>query len=148
MPVEVDSEGLMIALSELASRTSDLHNVHCSFECDEPVCVLDNQTAMHLYRLSQEAVNNAVKHGRGQNILISLSDDSELLLLTIEDDGRGIQTANESNSGSGLRIMRYRAELIGAKLSVGTAQPHGTIVTCLLPHDQPAGHVVAVQESA
>ena len=129
----------MIALSELASRTSDLHDLNCSFECDEPVCVLDNQTAMHLYRLSQEAVNNAVKHGRGRNILISLADDSEWLTLKIEDDGRGFHTDNEPHSGSGLRIMRYRAELIGAKLSVGPAQPHGTIVTCLLPHHQPAG---------
>src|SRR5262245_33197605 len=79
VPVEVDSEGLMIALSELASRTSDLHGVQCTFECDEPVCILDNQTAMHLYRLSQEAVNNAIKHARGQNILISLSDDGEFV---------------------------------------------------------------------
>lgn len=148
VPVEVDSEGLMIALSELASRTSDLHDVNCSFECDEPVCVLDNQTAMHLYRLSQEAVNNAVKHARGQNILISLSDDSEWLTLKIEDDGRGIQSTSESNSGSGLRIMRYRAELIGAKLSVGPAQPQGTIVTCLLPHHQSAEHALAAQKTA
>ena len=70
VPVEVDAEGLMIALSELASRTSDIHGVDCRFECDEPVCILDNQTAMHLYRLSQEAVTNAVKHSRGRNITI------------------------------------------------------------------------------
>src|SRR5437763_7308509 len=113
VPVEVDSEGLMIALAELASRTSDLHGVNCTFECDEPVCILDNQTAMHLYRLSQEAVNNAVKHGRGRNILISLSDNGELVALTISDDGRGFPSKREPTAGSGLRIMRYRAELIG-----------------------------------
>src|SRR5262245_48876335 len=128
----------MIALAELAARTSDLHGVNCTFECDEPVCILDNQAAMHLYRLSQEAVNNAVKHGRGRNILISLSDDSDLLSLTIEDDGRGFQATRESSSGSGLRIMRYRAELIGATLTIGRAEPHGTIVTCLLPNPQKA----------
>src|SRR5205085_12115516 len=100
----------MIALSELASRTSDLHGVNCSFECDEPVCVLDNQTAMHLYRLSQEAVNNAIKHGRGRNIRISLADNGDLLTLTIADDGRGFPNKREPTAGTGLRIMRYRAE--------------------------------------
>src|SRR5207237_8967428 len=79
VPVEVDAEGLMIALSELASRTSDLHGVNCTFECDEPVCILDNQTAMHLWRLSQEAVNNDVKHGRRRNIRISLGHDGPIV---------------------------------------------------------------------
>lgn len=138
VPVEVDSEGLMIALAELASRTDDLHGVNCTFECDEPVSVLNNQTAMHLYRLSQEAVTNAIKHGRGRNIRISLMDDTEFLTLKIEDDGRGFERTQEPSAGSGLRIMRYRAELIGATLSIAVAQPHGTIVTCQVPHRQPA----------
>jgi signal transduction histidine kinase len=145
VPVEVDAEGLMIALSELTSRTSDLHSVHCTFECDEPVCILDNQTAMHLYRLSQEAVNNAVKHGRGRNILISLSDDGEFVTLTISDDGQGFPSQHEAlTAGSGLRIMRYRAELIGATLSISAAEPHGTIVTCLLAHPQHIARDAAV----
>ncbi len=139
VPVEVDAEGLMIALSELASRTSELHGVNCNFECDEPVCILDNQTAMHLYRLSQEAVNNAVKHGRGRHILISLSDNGEFVTLTVSDDGRGFPSKRDPlTAGSGLRIMRYRAELIGATLSISNAEPHGTIVTCLLAHPQHA----------
>jgi PAS domain S-box-containing protein len=148
VPVEVDSVGLMIALSELASRTSDLHGVNCTFECDEPVCVLDNQTAMHLYRLSQEAVTNAIKHGRGRNILISLTDDTEFLTLKIEDDGRGFERTDEPSAGSGLRIMRYRAELIGATLSIAAAEPTGTIITCHVPHRQPADQPVRQAEVA
>jgi len=148
VPVEVDSEGLMIALSELASRTSDLHSVNCTFECDEPVSVLDNQTAMHLYRLSQEAVTNAIKHGRGRNIRISLTDDTEFLTLKVEDDGRGFERTDEPSAGSGLRIMRYRAELIGATLSISRAQPHGTIVTCHVPHRQPADQSLPAAEVA
>jgi two-component system sensor kinase FixL len=147
VPVEVDSVGLMIALSELASRTSDLHGVNCTFECDEPVCVLDNQTAMHLYRLSQEAVTNAIKHGRGRNILISLTDDTEFLTLKIEDDGRGFERTDEPSAGSG-RIMRYRAELIGATLSIAAAEPTGTIITCHVPHRQPADQPVRQAEVA
>lgn len=134
VPVEVDAEGLMIALAELASRTTDLHGVNCTFACDEPVCILDNQTAMHLWRLSQEAVNNAVKHGRGRNIRIELGDDGQILTLTIADDGRGMMSSREQSAGSGLRIMNYRAELIGATLTVSPAQPQGTVVTCQLAH--------------
>ena len=65
VPVEVDAEGLMVALAELAARTSELHAVNCRFLCDKPVPIVDNQTATHLYRLSQETLTNAVKHGRG-----------------------------------------------------------------------------------
>lgn len=132
VPVEIDAEGLMIALSELASRTSDIHAVDCRFECDEPVCILDNQTAMHLYRLSQEAVTNAVKHGRGQSIVISLSATADHVTLSIADDGRGFQSSSDEPMGTGLRIMRYRAELIGATLSVNPREPRGTVVTCVL----------------
>jgi PAS domain S-box-containing protein len=134
VPVEVDAEGLMVALADLAARTSDLHGVRCTFECDEPVCILENDTAMHLYRLSQEAVTNAIKHSRGRNITIRLADDGERLTLSITDDGRGFEPTPHNTSGSGLRIMRYRAELIGAALSVAPLQPRGTMVTCLLPH--------------
>jgi PAS domain S-box-containing protein len=148
VPVEVDAEGLMIALSELASRTGELHDVNCTFECNEPVCVLDNPTAMHLYRLSQEAVTNAVKHGRGRNIRISLTDDTELLTLKIEDDGRGFEPAQEVSAGSGLRIMRYRAELIGATVSITSVQPHGTIITCNVPHRQIADQQLPASEVA
>ncbi len=133
VPVEVDAEGLMVALAELASRTSQVHGVDCRFDCGEPVCILDNPTAMQLYRLSQEAVTNAVKHGRGQHITIRLADDGERLTLTITDDGRGIRRAQHDSAGSGLRIMRYRAEIIGATLAVGPHEPQGTTVTCLLP---------------
>lgn len=132
VPVEIDAEGLMIALSELASRTSSIHSVDCRFECDEPVCILDNQTAMHLYRLSQEAVTNAVKHGRGKNIVISLSATADRVTLSIADDGRGFQDSSDEPVGTGLRIMRYRAELIGATLTVNSSKPQGTIVTCVL----------------
>jgi two-component system sensor kinase FixL len=119
-----------------------------SVECDEPVSVLDNQTAMHLYRLSQEAITNAVKHGRGHNIRISLTDDTEYLTLKIEDDGRGFEPTHDTSAGSGLRIMRYRAELIGATVSISRAQPQGTIVTCHAPHRQPADQPLPAAEVA
>src|SRR5581483_6019290 len=73
VPVEVDAEGLMAALAELAARTSQRNDVVCTFDCAEPVLIRDNQTATHLYRMSQEAVTNAIKHGRAKRISISLT---------------------------------------------------------------------------
>ena len=148
MPVEVDVEGLMVALADLALRTSELPGVRCTFECDEPVCILDNQTATHLYRLSQETVTNALKHGHARKIVISLSDDGELITLKITDNGIGFTDNDLESGGMGLRIMRYRAELIRAKLTIAPAHRRGTEVTCTLPHLQeslPAPGIAAQQ---
>ncbi|MGE5194150.1 MAG: CHASE3 domain-containing protein [Deltaproteobacteria bacterium] len=133
VPVEVDAEGLMVALADLAARTSDLHGVSCTFECLRPVAILDNQTATHLYRMSQEAVTNAVKHGRPHNIVIRLGAEGGRATLRVIDDGTGFDAAAENTAGTGLRIMRYRADLIGAQLEIAPARPHGTIVTCTVP---------------
>lgn len=132
VPVEVDAEGLMVALADLASRTTELSGVLCTFECHRPVAIADSQTAMHLYRMSQEAVTNAVKHGRPKNIVIRLGVERDLATLRVIDDGSGFAESSENAAGTGLRIMRYRADLIGAQLEITPARPHGTIVTCSL----------------
>jgi PAS domain S-box-containing protein len=140
VPVEVDAEGLMVALADLAARISDLHDISCRFECQRPVAITDNQTAMHLYRMSQEAVTNAIKHGRPHNIVIRLGVEGEWATLRVIDDGAGFSAASRNGAGTGLRIMHYRAELIGAQLTIKAARPHGTIVTCSLPqHVEAAG---------
>jgi PAS domain S-box-containing protein len=139
VPVEVDADGLMIALADLASRTSDLLGISCKFECRRPVAIADNQTAMHLYRMSQEAVTNAIKHGQPRNIVIRLGLEGDLVTLRVIDDGTGFAAASGNAAGSGLRIMHYRAELIGAQLEITPAWPHGTIVTCSVAQRQPVG---------
>jgi PAS domain S-box-containing protein len=137
VPVEVDAEGLMVALADLAARTNELHGVSCTFECLRPVAIPDNQTATHLYRMSQEAVTNAIKHGRPQNIVIRLGVEGGLATLRVIDDGTGFDAAIENTAGTGLRIMRYRADLIGAQLEVSRARPHGTIVACTVARGGP-----------
>src|SRR5258707_1265668 len=126
VPVEVDAEGLMIALAELATRTSELHRVSCTFECQRPVAIPNNQTAMHLFRMSQEAVTNAIKPGRPQHMVIRLGVEGDLATLGVIEDGTGLPAAPESIAGTGLRIMGYRAELIGAQLEITSARPQGT----------------------
>jgi signal transduction histidine kinase len=132
LPVAVEGNGLMAALTELAERTRQEGQVTCTFDCPEPVADADNLTATHLYLIAQEAVHNAVKHGKPRNICISLRAD-HYLVLRVQCDGIGMPTRPEANRGLGLRIMHDRATIIGAHLIIEPAEPSGTIVTCRLP---------------
>ncbi len=97
-----------------------------------PCLCEDNLIATHLYLIAQEAVHNAVKHARCQNIRISVRSD-DLLVMRVEDDGIGIRNrSTENQSGLGLHIMRNRAALIHATLTIEPAKPSGTVVTCVL----------------
>jgi signal transduction histidine kinase len=88
---------------------------------------------MHLYRIAQEAINNATKHGKATNVLVSLIDDGIATTLRIEDDGIGIsKTANEGD-GIGVGLMNYRARLVGGELSVEERHAGGTVVSCGIP---------------
>ena len=126
LPVSVDAEGLMAALSDLANRTQQKDKVTCVFDCPEPVLVDDNLIATQLYLIAQEAVHNAVKHARCQNIRISVESD-QLLVLRVQDDGIGIpDQPAENHGGLGLRIMRNRAAIIRANFDhrAGEARRH------------------------
>jgi PAS domain S-box-containing protein len=134
LPVAVDGEGLMAALAELASRTQQQAKVTCTFDCPEPVSLMDNLTATHLYLIAQEAVHNAVKHGKPRNIMISLRSKRGLVLW-VQCDGIGMPARPEANGGMGLRIMRNRAAIIGARLTIEPVEPTGTVVTCRLDEE-------------
>lgn len=134
VPVPVEVEGLMAALADLADRTRHDSGIDCTFDCPIPVDVADNLAAIHLYRIAQEAVHNAVKHARPRIIRIALEDRGGPVL-RVSDDGEGLRSPREGADGLGLRIMRNRAAILGARLAVEPASPAGTIVTCELPRD-------------
>jgi PAS domain S-box-containing protein len=138
LPVDLDSEGLMAALEQLAETTSSVFGIKCHLVCYNPVFVDDNAVALHLYRIAQESVTNAVKHGRAKQISITLSSSAGGLKLTVRDDGSGLPEI-PSPSGSGLKIMKYRAAAIGAKLTLERGPEGGTVVTCSLPVEEYAG---------
>jgi PAS domain S-box-containing protein len=98
LPVSVDAEGLMSALSDLADRIQQEGKPNCQFDCLEPVSVADNLTATHLYLIAQEAVHNAVKHAQPKNIRISL-ESNDLLVLGVQDDGIGMPSQPTENQG-------------------------------------------------
>jgi two-component system sensor kinase FixL len=134
LPVEVDADGLMAGLNELTVRMSELNEVACIFHCKEPIPVLDQEVATQLYRIAQEALNNAIKHGRSDIVMVRLARRDRMLRLEIVDDGVGIPTPPPKD-GLGLRIMASRADMIGAKLEIGPADGGGTRVACSLPWD-------------
>lgn len=131
-PVGLESDGLMLALSELAALTTSMSPVDCRFVCRSPVLIRDAGVAAHLYRIAQEAVNNALKHAEARRIDIRLSARGDYRVLTITDDGVGLPAVMVSMGGMGLRVMRYRAQLIGATLKIEPASPRGVCVTCKL----------------
>jgi PAS domain S-box-containing protein len=143
VPVEVNAEGLSLALNELAARTSRDTRVRCEFECSKAVPVENNETATHLFCIAQEAVANALKHAACRHILISLEKKEGEIVLRVRDDGNGIPRAAWQSDGMGLKTMQYRASLIGGTLSVAGLKRRGTLVTCQFlanrPHHEPAG---------
>ena len=131
-PVEIAGEGLMDSLAELALNTSEVFKVDCSFDCPEEVLLHDAFVGNHLYRIAQEAVNNAIKHGQPSKIVISLEKRDDGLNLGILDDGKGFSSSRirKGGRGMGLRVMRHRASVIDGSLEVEQNSKGGTAVLC------------------
>lgn len=126
LPVLSDSSGLMSALQQFAGEMEDLFQIACRFDCDDPVLVENRGVANHLFRIAQEAVHNAIKHGKAKRIVISL----EAGRLCVQDDGRGIDLEGTKPTGMGLHIMRYRAGMIAGNLEIRRSGDRGTVVAC------------------
>lgn len=132
-PVELKPEGLMDGFQELARQVSERFNIACEFECRDPVLLDNAESSTQLYRIAQEAVTNAIKHGRAKFINISLEKSDEATTLTVTDDGAGLPDPAAGGTGMGLRIMAYRASMMGAAFNIERLPESGTRVTCRLP---------------
>jgi signal transduction histidine kinase len=130
-PTDLDADGLLSALHQLASTTQAANAVRVYVQQDSSCALRDHRIATNLYRIAQEAVTNSVKHANAQTITIRIQTKSGLTTLRVADDGRGIDDAGADGDGVGLRIMHYRARSIGATLSVAS-KPGGTVVTCVV----------------
>ncbi len=133
LPVVSEAHGLMSALRLHASEVEDLFGITCRFECENTVLVHDAPMATHLYRIAQEAVNNAIKHAHANNIVIRLFGGEREGTLMIKDDGIGIERPLTPRTGVGLQIMNYRTGVIGGNLEIRKELPRGTSVTCRFP---------------
>ena len=137
MPVQIDAEGLRWALTQLAVKTNGLKGITCQFECTGTVAVENTTTATHLYRIAQESLNNALQHGKATQIQITLEAQGDRLTLEIRDNGAGFDPTNglrnavaDETQGMGLRIMEYRARMIGGTLVVRPQATGGMCVKC------------------
>jgi len=130
-PIDLDAGSLVAALQELAATTEKMFGVRCALIDDGPVDIDDAEVATHLYRITQEAITNAIKHGKTKNIRVELACKADDTVLTIENDGLNFPEESEARgTGMGLQIMDHRADIIGASLDVRKAAKDGTIVTC------------------
>jgi PAS domain S-box-containing protein len=131
--VELTASDLKNALRGLAARTCETTSIKCHFKCARGVRVPDDTVALHLYRVAQEAVTNAVKHSGAKNVLIGLDRNADHICVSVQDDGKGFTPAKKRKKGLGLHMMRYRANALGGELKV-ERRPHGGMdITCVIP---------------
>lgn len=133
-PVALEQNGLASALHELTQSLRKLFGVDCIFEQKTNVAVNDVIAATHLYRIAQEAMTNALKHGQATRIKVTLDQTGDEAILTIKDNGCGFSQANAHDAqGMGLRTIRYRAGMIPAYLQIESRLNRGTTITCTFP---------------
>jgi two-component system CheB/CheR fusion protein len=120
----------MLALRELAERARVVYRLDCRFECQSPVLIHRHSAANHLYRIAQEAVNNAMKHGKPTRLRIQLKATPAKIALGVRDNGVGIRRRTRPGRGMGLHVMQYRADSIRGSLLVQRHPEGGTEVVC------------------
>ena len=133
-PIDVDGLGLAEGLRELAERTSAVSPVRCEFASESDVVVRDQGTAIHLYRIAQEAITNALKHADARTIQVRLDAAPGELRLQIGDDGVGLPHVSRRRPGMGLRIMAHRAAVIGGSFTARRLAGRGTEIECRVPN--------------
>ena len=132
--LEMQSDDLFYSLKKLAREMEKTFNIQCTFVSNGNFIKIKDESAMHLYRIAREAVNNAVKHGEGKNIWISFDrkGDNEAQL-TIENDGKPFVKSGRKQKGLGIHIMRSRAAVLNASLTVEARPKGGAVVRCVVP---------------
>ncbi|WP_232797971.1 PAS domain S-box protein [Salinibacter altiplanensis] len=143
IPVDVEANGLTEALRRLSQNAVRMFGVECSFREVDTVLVHNSTVATHLYRIAQEAVSNAVRHGDANDIKVILASGDEQIRLQVRDNGTGFAPDVSDESGMGIHIMQYRARIIGGALEITSELGDGTVVTSTIPRSAD----VAVEDS-
>ncbi|MDH3219455.1 MAG: PAS domain S-box protein [Gammaproteobacteria bacterium] len=133
IPVDIDAEGFMNSVTNLVEDIRSQVDIPIILNIAETVPIFDNTTAMHLYRIVQEALNNAIKHAGASEIRIGIGIEGNRGCLLVVDDGKGLDTTPEKSTGLGLRIMKHRCGLIDGELNIECSPVGGTGVKCYFP---------------
>ena len=140
-PVKLEADGLAAGLAELADGLRQVFGIDCTFDAEEGTEVPDPIAALHLYRIAQEAANNAIRHGEARTVKITLRREAAALVVAVADDGSGFDPAaiyreqprTSSRRGMGLHTMSYRARMVGCTFAVQPREGGGTLVRCAMP---------------
>ena len=132
-PIELARYGLLIALKDLANQTCERSGIRCELHQDGELPELAPSAEIHIYRIMQECVGNAIKHGKPHNILIESLAGNGGHTFAVLDDGVGFSEVGADDTGMGLHLMHYRARLIGAQITMEHPPAGGCRVTCRLP---------------
>ncbi len=133
--MDLDAGGLVSSLQELAEATQKLFGIRCTFKCDKSGELENTEVAVHLYRITQEAITNAIKHGKTRDVQIDLACGKDESTLTVKNDGLDFPKEFEvKGRGMGLQIMKHRVNIIGGSLDIHKADEGGTIVICKFPN--------------
>jgi signal transduction histidine kinase len=130
-PVELENNDFGLALKDLAESVERLFGISCTVRCQQPVRLVDKTVALHLYRIAQEAISNAIHHGKAAHVWINFVRKKNEYTLWIRDNGVGFPEEQLCRQGSGISGMRYRARMIGAMLKIERELGGGTRVTCV-----------------
>ena len=132
--LDLKENDLSAALDGLAAHARELFEISCRFKTQGSMPPLHLDIVTQLYKIAQEAVTNAIKHGRTKRVTLSLAGQPDQVVLSVQNNGVPFpDLRSHSNTGMGLRIMRYRANLIGASLNIKGTGNHGTLLTCSVP---------------
>ena len=130
--VELEGDGLKAALRTLCQNAERFFDVTCSLDISGELTLGDSGAASNLYRIAQEAISNAVKHGRASEIKVTVRRSGTMLELVIDDNGIGFPKTLSEDRGMGVDIMGYRARVIGGMLSIRAHPKGGTTVRCVV----------------
>jgi PAS domain S-box-containing protein len=152
-PVEVHAGGLAMSLQDLASKVTATFGVECSFRREGAGALSDYTAETHLFRIAQEAISNAVRHGKAKRVKVRLRASDTRLDLSISDDGdgfKGIHTDShqQKSDGIGLKTMAYRARMINGVLEVKPGARGGVVVTCSVPFPSSDARVAGPADAA
>jgi len=132
VPVEFDEKGLEAALERLRKNAIKLFNIECELEISGDPGFEDTTQAIHMYRIAQEGISNAVKHGGATKVAIHLASSERHIRLRVVDNGTGFAENWDSEGGLGVRIMQFRARLIGGTLEINNRPDKGAVITCTM----------------
>jgi signal transduction histidine kinase len=131
--LDMKGDDLASMLKGLAANVKRMFEIHCAFTMKGNLPELPKHTTVQLYKIAQEAVSNAIKHGKATQVIIGVSGQNDHLVITIKNDGLPFSPPATAKNRMGLRIMNYRANTIGGHLEIKPLEKNGTVVTCALP---------------